>query len=255
MTPKASTCSSRPSADARHPRWGAGATVPLVALVRAAAAAASPPRRGRDGRHDGTMALSTRPDVSAEIEQFLYYEAFLLDEGRFREWLGLFTADVRYCMPTRPIRSRRPGAAERVESEVPELAYLDEDYDSLRQRVERLETGMAWAEQPASRTERLVSNVLVRPHDATRPPSAADATRPPGAAGEVGEAGAPEAAESVDVRSVLLLYRHRGAFEVEQFCGHRDDVLRREEGEWRIARRTILLAANGLPGKNLALFF
>jgi len=33
--------------------------------------------------------------------------------------------------------------------------------------------------------------------------------------------------DTLAVRSVLLLYRHRGEFEVEQFCGHCDDVLRR----------------------------
>jgi 3-phenylpropionate/cinnamic acid dioxygenase small subunit len=92
--------------------------------------------------------------------------------------------------------------------------------------VERLGSGLAWAEVPPSRVVRVVGNVLVDE----------------GPAGEL------------DVRSVLLLYRHRDAFEVEQFCGHRHDALRRVGGELRLARRTTWLAANGLPGKNLAVF-
>ena len=35
-------------------------------------------------------------DLCCEIEQFLYREARLLDERRFRDWLALFTEDARY---------------------------------------------------------------------------------------------------------------------------------------------------------------
>jgi len=35
-------------------------------------------------------------DLLREIEQFLYREARLLDNRRFREWIELFTDDVRY---------------------------------------------------------------------------------------------------------------------------------------------------------------
>ena len=33
------------------------------------------------------------------IEEFLYHEAFLLDERRFEEWLALFTKDAHYWIP------------------------------------------------------------------------------------------------------------------------------------------------------------
>ena len=59
----------------------------------------------------------------------------------------------------------------------------------------------------------------------------------------------------LDVRSGFLLYRSRLETEVELFCGHRDDVLRRAGAGLEIARRTIVLAANVLPGKNLSVFF
>ena len=40
-------------------------------------------------------------ELIREVEQFLYREARLLDERRFREWLELLTEDVRYWMVTR----------------------------------------------------------------------------------------------------------------------------------------------------------
>jgi hypothetical protein len=46
-------------------------------------------------------------ELQHEIEQFLYVEAELLDDGRFHEWLDLFADDVRYWMPTRYNRTRR----------------------------------------------------------------------------------------------------------------------------------------------------
>jgi 3-phenylpropionate/cinnamic acid dioxygenase small subunit len=39
-----------------------------------------------------------------QIEQFVYREARLLDERRFREWLKLFTEDIRYWMAQRTTR-------------------------------------------------------------------------------------------------------------------------------------------------------
>jgi 3-phenylpropionate/cinnamic acid dioxygenase small subunit len=36
-----------------------------------------------------------------ELMQFYIREAWLLDERKFQEWLGLFTEDVLYFMPRR----------------------------------------------------------------------------------------------------------------------------------------------------------
>ena len=40
-------------------------------------------------------------EITHDVEQFLYREARLLDERRFREWLALLTDDVRYWMAGR----------------------------------------------------------------------------------------------------------------------------------------------------------
>ena len=84
------------------------------------------------------------------IEQFLHYEARLLDDRKFDDWLELFADDVHYWMP---LRTNRTSRELELETGGPEdLATFDDDITSLRQRVFRLGTGVAWAENPPSRT-------------------------------------------------------------------------------------------------------
>jgi 3-phenylpropionate/cinnamic acid dioxygenase small subunit len=44
-------------------------------------------------------------DQQFEIEQFYYYEARLLDEHNYAEWLDLYSEDTRYWMPIRETRT------------------------------------------------------------------------------------------------------------------------------------------------------
>ena len=179
-----------------------------------------------------------RPELSREIEQFLYREARLLDERRFEDWLALFTDDVRYWMPVRmtryPRRSKAiavldPARNEEEElSKDGELGIFDESKETLSRRVARLDTGMAWAEDPPSRTRHLVSNVEV-------------------------ERGDIEA--ELTVHSNFLVYRSRGETEHDVYVGGRRDTLRRVDGAWKIARRTIILDQNVLLAKNVSVFF
>src|ERR1051325_10513400 len=113
------------------------------------------------------------PSLIGEIEQFLYREARLLDERRFHEWLTLFTDDVRYWMTNRTNRYPKSSKAisildpdRYVEDDTAaddELAILDESKETLTARVKRLDTGMAWAEDPPSRTRHLLTNIEVEP--------------------------------------------------------------------------------------------
>lgn len=170
--------------------------------------------------------LATR-EVQWEVEQFLYLEARLLDDRRFHEWYDLLADDVHYWMPPRVNRSRREL---HLEVEPPgRLAHFDDDKRTLGWRVKRLDTGMAWAEDPPSRTRHLVTNVSI----------------------ETGEE--PE----YEVRSAFLLYRNRLETEVDVFAGERQDRLRRVDtpAGWQIVRRTILLDQNTLLAKNLSVFF
>lgn len=169
--------------------------------------------------------------LAREIEEFLYYEADLLDSRRFEEWLDLLTDDVRYSMPM--ARNVRFGEAEREWTrELEDLCWIDEGKITLTQRVQQIMTGIHWAEEPPSRVSHLVTNVEVL-H--VRPSLA-------------------EPSE-VEAQCRFLVYRNRLQTETDLFVGKRRDTLRKVNGAWRLARRAIYLDQNVLLAKNLTLFF
>jgi p-cumate 2,3-dioxygenase beta subunit len=86
----------------------------------------------------------------AEIERFLIDEAALLDEWRLEEWLALMAPDARYLVP--PLDA--PDADHRDT-----LFLIADDRRTLASRVRQLLSGTTWAENPRSRTRRLITNV------------------------------------------------------------------------------------------------
>lgn len=164
--------------------------------------------------------------VQYEIEQFLYREASLLDARRFTEWLDMLADDIQYWMPVRSNRISREISAEFTERH--ELAHFDEDKTSLTMRVFRLGTGMAWAEEPRSRTRHLISNVVVRPGNVD---------------------------DTYRVESAFLVYRDRAGDEPDILPGARNDIIRRAEGGLELVSREILLDQVVLRTKNLSMFF
>ena len=162
-----------------------------------------------------------------EIQEFLYAEAELLDERHFDAWLDLFTDDVHYWMPIR--RNVKFGEQEAREETNPasEVSWFDEGKTTLASRVRQLNTGLHWAEEPLSRICHIVSNVQLL-HVAL-----------------------PE----VTVKSRFLVYRNRMRDETDLFIGKREDLLRQVGGDWKIARRKIILDQNVLLAKNVTLFF
>jgi 3-phenylpropionate/cinnamic acid dioxygenase small subunit len=173
-----------------------------------------------------------------EVEQFLYREVRYLDERRFHEWLEFLTEDVHYWMPVRtsryPMSSKAiaildPGRYEEAElSREHELAILDETKETLTRRIARLDTGMAWAEDPPSRTRHMLANIEVEPG---------------------------ETATEIKVYSNFIVYRNRAETEQDFYVGGRQDVLRKVDGAWKIARRKIILDQNVLLAKNVSIFF
>jgi p-cumate 2,3-dioxygenase beta subunit len=101
-----------------------------------------------------TMAKAgLAPVTRAEVEDFLYAEATLLDEWRLEEWFALFAPGAVYEVPT-------AGAPDDDDS-AKALFYIADDYVRLRERVARLGKREAHAEFPRSRLRRMVSNVRV----------------------------------------------------------------------------------------------
>jgi len=173
----------------------------------------------------------TRALLKQEIEDFLYREADLLDERRYDEWLSLLAEDVRYWMPMR--RNVKVDDREReFTREGRDISWFDEGKETLTRRVRQIQTGIHWAEEPVSRISHLITNVQLLE------------VNPP--VGEPAE---------VSVRCRFLVYRNRVETETDILVGKREDLLRRDGAEWRIAHRKILLDQNVLLSKNLTFFF
>jgi 3-phenylpropionate/cinnamic acid dioxygenase small subunit len=169
--------------------------------------------------------------LKQEIEEFLYYEADLLDERRYEDWLALVAEDVRYWMPMR--RNVKVDDIEReFTREGLDISWFDEGKETLTRRVRQIQTGIHWAEEPVSRISHMVSNLRLLEAS----PSWADPVE-------------------VTVRCRFLIYRNRVETETDILVGKREDLLRQVDGQWQIARRKIVLDQSVLLTKNLTFFF
>ncbi|MFB6090784.1 MAG: 3-phenylpropionate/cinnamic acid dioxygenase subunit beta [Halobellus sp.] len=163
--------------------------------------------------------------VEREVEQFLFYEAELLDNRELHEWFDHVADDITYRMPRRLMRENTAS----VFSE--QGYYFNEDYGSLKARVERFDSEYAWAERPPTRTRRYVTNVRVTREDE----GLAD--------------------DELRVESNLLVYLSRGDSEEHTFySARREDVLRRRDDTFDIADREIRLDQTVLSTDNISIF-
>ena len=182
--------------------------------------------------------MQITPDLLREVEQFLYREARLLDNRQLHQWAELLADDLRYWMPLRsnvyPSGSKSIASLdearqeEREFTERHELAVMDETRDTLLRRIERLDSGFAWAEDPPSRTRHFISNVELEPTDN---------------------------ADEVRAYSNFIMYRTRGEREEDFYVGSREDILRRTDNGWLLAYRRIVLDQTVLSAKNVSNFF
>jgi 3-phenylpropionate/cinnamic acid dioxygenase small subunit len=106
--------------------------------------------------------------------------------------------------------------------------HFEDTIDTLKQRVRRIRTRYAFAEDPPSRTRRLVTNIRVHETDVSN----------------------EYAVES----SLLVLRNQRDEATFNLIAARRDDVLRRHPEGMKLLRRTILLDSAALPTSNLAIF-
>jgi len=151
----------------------------------------------------------------AEAEDFLFNEAALLDQWRLDEWLTLFEVGATYEVPT----TDRPDADPHRSQ-----YYVWDDYELLTARVRRLKSKHAHAENPHSRTRRLVTNV------------------------RVGEAGA----DGVPVYAAFLVYKIRDG-NVDTFVGRYEHTLSANGAGLRFHKRRAVLEVEVLrPGGRLS---
>jgi 3-phenylpropionate/cinnamic acid dioxygenase small subunit len=160
-----------------------------------------------------------------ELMHFYIREAWMLDERRFKDWLNIFTDDLFYFMPRRKNVTRRD--LNREITKPGDLALFEESKKDMELRINRLDTGMAWSEDPPSRTRHLIGNLMVE---------------------SLGE----NEAKAV---TAFIVYKSHLETDQDLYAGSREDILRREDGQWKVARRTIILDANVLLSKNISVFF
>jgi p-cumate 2,3-dioxygenase subunit beta len=145
----------------------------------------------------------------AEVEDFLYAEAELLDNWQLDDWLALMTDDAAYYVPP----NDRPDADHRST-----LFTIADDIVRLRERVIRLKDPNCHAEYPPSRTRRLITNVRIT-----------------GAEGD-----------TVAAAANFAVYRYRRGEPVREFVGRYRYRLRRTGGLLKIAERRAILDAHEL---------
>jgi benzoate/toluate 1,2-dioxygenase beta subunit len=88
-----------------------------------------------------------------EFEHFLFHEARLLDDRRFRDWMGLFTEDGTYWVPAVPEQ----------ESPFDQASLFYDDRDLMQTRIARLEHPRIHVQTPPSRTAHLIGNIVAEP--------------------------------------------------------------------------------------------
>jgi p-cumate 2,3-dioxygenase beta subunit len=139
-----------------------------------------------------------------QVEEFLYEEAALLDSWRLDDWLALMTEDAVYRVPS----NDRPDADPRDT-----LFIIADDIHRIRARVARLKKKDAHAEDPRSRTRRLLTNVrIVERNGAT-----------------------------LKVEANFSVHRFRRNDGIRVYVGHYRYELRAADGKLRIARREAVI--------------
>ena len=152
-----------------------------------------------------TKSLVTR----AEVEDFLYHEAALLDEWKLDEWEALLADDAAYYVPPN----------DQLEGDHRSTLFLvADDRERIRQRVIRIKDPNCHAEYPRSRTRRMISNVRITAVEA----------------------------DLIAVTANFVCYRFRRYERIREYVGAYRYVLRRAGNSFKIKERRVLIDAHEL---------
>jgi p-cumate 2,3-dioxygenase subunit beta len=156
------------------------------------------------------VTVATRQVVTrAEVEDFLYREAALLDDWKLDEWQNLLTDDAAYYVPP----NDQPDGDHHAT-----LFLIADDRERIRQRVIRINDPNCHAEFPKSRTRRMISNVRIL-----------------AAKGDV-----------VTVSANFVCYRFRRYERIREYVGSYRYVLKQAGDSFRIKERRVLIDAHEL---------
>jgi len=90
-------------------------------------------------------------DLQQSVAQFLYHEAWCMDENRYDDWLALWEKEMAYWVPI--------GAEDHDPLQT--VSVIHDNRAQAEQRIARLKSRLAYAQQPKSRMVRVLSNVVV----------------------------------------------------------------------------------------------
>ena len=147
--------------------------------------------------------------IRAQVEDFLYQEAALLDEWKLKEWEALLTEDAAYYVPPNDL----PESDHRHT-----LFLVADDRERIRQRIIRVLDPNCHAEFPRSRTRRMISNVRI-----------------------IGVDG-----NFVLVAANFVCYRYRRYERIREYVGTYRYVLKRSGDSFQIKERRVLIDAHEL---------
>ena len=156
------------------------------------------------------MTVATRNLVTrAQVEDFLYHEAALLDDWKLDEWEKLLADDAAYYVPPN----------DQLESDHRSTLFIvADDRERIRQRVIRINDPNCHAEYPKSRTRRMISNVRI-----------------------VSVEG-----DLITVSANFVCYRFRRYERIREYVGGYRYILRQAGHSFRIKERRVLIDAHEL---------
>lgn len=138
-----------------------------------------------------------------DIEDFLFADAALLDEGKLEEWLAQFLPDAQYLVPSLDVPEAGPQDS---------LYLINDDYRRLASRVHQYLGRSMWVENPPARTRHMISNVRIT--------------------------GVTDS--EVHVAANFVVYRMRGDV-VDPYIGRYELILVPSEGSFRYRQRKAIL--------------
>lgn len=96
--------------------------------------------------------MNTLVDLEKEVESLLKKEAAFINENRLDEWLSMFTEDCIYWIP----------CSDEHHDPNRYVSIIYDDRDRMNERVWRLNSGLAYGQEPRSKTRHLITNVDIR---------------------------------------------------------------------------------------------
>ena len=145
----------------------------------------------------------------AQVEDFLYLEAALLDDWKLDEWQALLTDDAAYYVPPN----------DQLEGDHRSTLFLvADDRERIRQRIIRINDPNCHAEFPKSRTRRMISNVRILETDG----------------------------DLVTASANFVCYRFRRYERIREYVGAYRYILERSGDSFRIKERRVLIDAHEL---------